>query len=77
MHKGKPMKLKKIYKQARMFDAAGLASYHHDTKKVKAACDVRDALICLIYRHPKNIYSHRAIMSRVIQGLSGHEDELK
>lgn len=72
------MKLKKLYAEARREGDLARACYqtaNWDSHKVCIAR--RNALMDAIFTHPKNIYSYIAIMCRVIDGLSGNENQLK
>lgn len=72
------MKLDEVYRLARFEDDLARTCYTSGRFDAhNQCCTRRDVLIDHIYHHPDNIHSRRAISSRVIAGLSGHEDELK
>jgi hypothetical protein len=72
------VKLKKLYAQARKYDAMALSLYHSgDWQSFHAIIALRNAFMEVITAHPKNPHTRLAVMCRVISGLSGREDEVK
>jgi hypothetical protein len=75
--KRRTIPLKRLWRMCRDEEALATIAYRHRLDEVHECCRRRNLLMDAIFHHPDNIYSRGAISSRIIHGLSGHEDRLK